>query len=100
MTPKQIAESLTEAQKACVRGLSENWEAGPDLPDDILDNLTWARSAGLVEREFADMGQPDCSKTIDGFSVRCGACWWFRLTPLGLAVRAVLMEEPKPCSQD
>ena len=75
MTPKQIAESLTEAQRrAVMRPGPHIWAYLPTIR--VLDRF------GIVS---------DWQRGYSG---------WANITPLGLAVRAVLMEEPKPCSQD
>ena len=58
--------------------LGSDWHAGPDLPESVLSVITPMREAGLVERYFGDMGEPECSEVVGGFSVRLGACWWFR----------------------
>ena len=93
MTDEQIAEiagKLTEARKKAINALSEQWCAGPELPRAVTTGrLQWLRDSGLVEREFGDLSQ-SCAATGGGFRVRLSACWWFRLTPLGLAVRKYL----------
>lgn len=92
MTPDipEIAKSLTEAQRECVQSLSDERQAGPRLPDSILPALADLREAGLVEREFGDTDKPTFTASQAGFRVHMSACWWFRLTPTGLAVRAYL----------
>ena len=87
--PAQIVRSLSKAQREVVYLLSD-WGAGPDLPDFALEEIGFLRSINIVKRQFRDMGAPETSERIDGFSISVGACWWFCLTPLGLAVRAEL----------
>lgn len=95
--PAKIAAGLTEAQRRAVRALSDAWLAGPNLPPPVIDAraLPSLREAGLVEREFGDMGAPEYGAGADSISVHVSACWHFRLTPLGLAVRKHL-QESKP----
>ena len=68
--------------------LGNDWHAGPDMPDHVLDVITPMREAGLVERKFGDMGPVETSERIDGFDVHIGACWWFRITDKGRAFAA------------
>jgi hypothetical protein len=70
-----------DKQQAALAYLGTDWHAGPDLPDHVLEVITPLREAGLVEREFGDMGPPETSETVDGFNVHIGACWWFRAVP-------------------
>lgn len=90
MTDEQIAKiagKLTEVRKKALAALSEHWCAGPELPPAVTTGrLQWLRDSGLVEREFGDLSQ-SCAAIGGGFRVRLSACWWFRLTLLGLAVR-------------
>lgn len=86
----KIARGLTKAQREALAWFSDEWGAGPDLPDFVLDEVTQLREQRLVKREFGDMGPPETSEMIDGFSVSVGCCWWFHITDIGLAVRAEL----------
>ena len=87
----RIAAGLTKAQREALAQLSEEFVPGPYLPDDVTDGrLSALREAGLVERQFLDMGPPSVEHRDNGMTWQCAACWHFRLTPLGLAVRAYL----------
>lgn len=94
MDAEQIAAGLSERRQHAVLLLNNEWQAGPLLDETILDNLTWFREVGLVERKFIDMGPARCTDTDGGIRIELGACWHFRLTPLGLSVRAILQEPP------
>ena len=80
------ARNLERRTKA-LSHLSDDWQAGPELPDHVICELADLRTAGLVERQFRDMAPP--VTTSDGRSIktRIGACWFFRLTPEGLIAR-------------
>lgn len=86
----KIARGLTKAQREALAWFGGEWSAGPYLPDFVLDEETRLREQGLVKREFGDMGPPETSEMIDGFSISIGCCWWFHITDDGLAVRAEL----------
>lgn len=81
----RIAAGL--AQREALISFPEGWSAGPELDDAIINELASWRKDGLVERQFGDMFVP--ATTCDGETIttHLSACWWFRLTPLGLAVR-------------
>jgi hypothetical protein len=70
-----------------IERLSTEWQAGPDLDDVVIDALAGLRQAGLVERQFGDMGPATMTAKDGGLNIRLGACWWFRLTELGEAAR-------------
>lgn len=88
---EQIARGLVG--NPAIAALSDEWRAGPDLPDDVIDHLLPLREAGLVEREFADWIKNNGPYAREDLRIEISACWWFRLTPLGLAVRKILMEQ-------
>lgn len=90
----KLAAGLSKAQREAVPMLSADWRAGPSLPDSLLPELKALRELGLVEREFGDVGKPELSMSDAGFRARMSACWWFRLTPLGLQLRAYLEHNP------
>ncbi|RYF22572.1 MAG: hypothetical protein EOO77_03830 [Oxalobacteraceae bacterium] len=85
--PAAIAASLTKAQREALKAMDGEWSAGPSLPDYAIDCLVDLRMGGLVERYFADMHKPRVVTSDGCLSVRLGACWFFRLTNTGLAVR-------------
>ena len=89
--PEQIAAGLSEAQKDTILFLNADWLAGPDLPD--TDQLASLRELDLVERCFGDQGNPRIHGDDSEISIRLAACWYFRLTPLGLDVRALISKE-------
>lgn len=94
MTPAhQIAEKLTEAQRRAVVAFDGQWVAGPTLAYEQLDAISALRSLELLDREFADEGPARQSVGDDVLHIRLSACWHFRLTPLGLAVRAHLLSK-------
>jgi hypothetical protein len=84
----KIAGSLSEAVCAAIGLLGSQWMAGPELPDEVLDQLGHLRAAGLIERRFGDFAASTRRCDEDGIAIHMSACWWFRLTPLGLAVRS------------
>ncbi len=49
--------------------------------------------AGLVERRFGDWSRPSYRASEDEVAYSVAACWFFRLTEKGLAVRAILQRE-------
>lgn len=87
---EKIAKGLTEAQRCALSQVTTYWAAGPYLPEAVIREITFLRETGLVEREFGDEGKPETSATTDSVNLRVIACWWFRLTPLGLEVRRIL----------
>ena len=92
---ERVAKALTKAQRVAVAALDSEWSQGPSLPETVIDHLYDLRVGGLVERYFADMHEPRIARTDASISVRLGACWHFRLSDLGLAVRTHL-EGAKP----
>lgn len=84
----QIAAGLTKAQREAVASLSDEWQAGPHLADETIECLRDLRSMALVERDFGDMAPVERRDSSAGIAVRVSACWFFRLTGLGLAIRA------------
>ena len=90
---KAVAAGLTKAQRGAASALSDLWRAGPDLPKFVTDYVTGLRLVGLVERIFIDDGPPSRTGNADEIRVSFRSCWFFRLTPLGLAVRAHLTQE-------
>ena len=91
---EKIARGLTEAEKRMIDALGNDWRAGPTLPPSLTGNLAVLREIGLVEREFGDTGKPTFSASDATFQAKLSACWWFRLLPLGLAVRQYLQGQP------
>lgn len=87
---EKIAAGLSHRAAKAVLYFSGEWKAGPEHPDAIIDRISELRILGLIEREFGDMGSPELTVQKAGFRARLSACWWHRLTPLGLAVRAAL----------
>lgn len=92
MTTKaeEIVKGLSEGRQRAIQLLGCEWQAGPMLDEVVLDNLTWLREAGLVERKFMDMAPARYTDTDGGICIELGACWHFRLTTAGLKVRALL----------
>jgi hypothetical protein len=88
--PAKVDASLTKAQREAVVMFDGQWVAGPTLPDAQLNHIHVLRECELLERNFADEGPARQTVGIDYAQVRLSACWHFRLTPLGLAVREIL----------
>jgi hypothetical protein len=88
-----IARQMNKRIRTAVGRLSAEWHAGPDLPAAVLDVLRYLRSIGVVERQFGDQCQPEYLAAPYGLSVKLRACWYFRLTPLGLRVAQHLKQE-------
>lgn len=86
-----IVRGLTREESTRLPVLSSSWVAGPDLADSVIAHLRRYRELGLVERQFGDRGEPVTREADGGLSFCVRACWWFRLTPLGLEVRARLL---------
>lgn len=84
----RLAEKLTAEQSQALCALRPEWQPGPYLDDDIVRHLEALRQDGLIERQFGDLGKPDTQAAADGFSIEVHACWWFRPTSLGAALRA------------
>lgn len=89
-----IVRKLGAGQCHAIKFMTDEWEAGPRLSEDVLDHLYALRTHGLVDRQFAD----DTPVTITGdihteLTARVSACWWFCLTPLGEQVRTHLLSE-------
>jgi hypothetical protein len=80
------------AERVELLGLSDEWQAGPNMSEAVLAGLGRAREAGLVERQFGDMGKAATTAEHGGIRIRLSACWWFRLTEAGLRARATLAE--------
>ena len=85
-----IVGKLTERQRKALLLMAGKWESGPTLADVVIDQLVSLRELDLVERQFGDVGLPETASDDDGVTFRLRACWWFRLVPLGLAVRNLL----------
>ncbi len=75
-----MVELTDEAVALAKRELTNEWRAGPDLPDDLLDALPALQAAGLVERRFRDSGPAHMRGTSDGITISLSACWHFRLS--------------------
>lgn len=100
MTPSpariaEIAAALSEAQRETTLALTDLWQAGPALVETVITELGPMRYRGLVEREFGHMRPPEVASNESEISVWLSACWWFRLTPLGILVRNHLIGEAK-----
>lgn len=93
MTPAEIAAGLSEAGGRAIRHLDAQWTAGPSLPATVIDCLSGLLAVGLIEREFMDEGPASIIGNEREYSVRLSACWHFRLTEKGRAVRAILEKE-------
>lgn len=65
--------------------LGDGWNAGPELPDHVLNVLTNLRHNGLVERRFGDHTERRVFLGNEA-RIRMTACWWFRVTPKGCAL--------------
>ncbi len=91
-TPEQIVAGLSEVRKGAVLLLGKEWQAGPRMAHKVIEHLLWLRDAGLVERQFGDQSNI-ISKGSRCISARLSACWYFRLSPLGQSVRAILKEQ-------
>ena len=85
-----IAGKLTKANRAGLAELTTDWLEGPSLPDVVLSELQRLRDACLVERQFGDNTPVSISSDSSQITMGVSACWHFRLTPLGLAVRTFL----------
>ncbi len=94
MSAEEIATGLSELRQHALLSLNNEWQAGPMLDGAVLDNLTWFREVGLVERKFMDMAPARYTDTDGGICIELGACWHFRLTTLGLQVRALIEGTP------
>ena len=80
MTPDvpAICASLTKAQRDLICALDDSWKYPRQIiPNGTASQLAW-RDERLVERMSPAAGNP------------------YRLTPLGLAVRAHLLKEQQP----
>lgn len=81
--PKEIAAKLTEAQ----REVLSYAVPGSDLPAWALrEDHSGRTAAGSIRRMKGLFEKVDMSR-------HGSQHWWYRLTPLGLAVRAVLQEK-------
>ena len=90
---KQIAEGLAPVERKSLGAFSEEWAAGPNLSGFVLNSIRALMAGGLVERTFMDQDPPKHGQRGGELFVKLSACWFFRLTPLGLAVRAILKGE-------
>ena len=88
----KIAKGLTKAQREAVLLLTAEYKAGPTLNDIVIDALPALRNLDLVERSFADAEKVRLSVSTYTLCAKVSACWYFRLLPNGLAVRAYLQE--------
>ncbi len=86
-TAEQIAGRLTKTERKAICLLNSRWQAGPDLPDVVIENLAAFREAGLVDHIFADQFDLQVSQGQGKIHFNFGACWYFRLNDTGLAVR-------------
>ncbi len=86
----EIVRKLTKSERSAVAAFDGQWSAGPTLPAFMLGAIAGLRDAGLLERQFADEGPTRQFVGDDCLQIRLSACWHFRLTELGLAVRARL----------
>jgi hypothetical protein len=91
----EIARGLTKAMRAAVTALDADWQAGPILPGEVLPGIKPCQAAGLAERQFMDETPAAFGQRGEELFVKPSACWFFRLTPLGLAVRDYLKENPQ-----
>jgi hypothetical protein len=83
-----VADGLSAKQREAVAsGFSDEWQAGPNLPGRLLSAIKPLEALRLVERQFGDEGPPVHSERGSELFVKLSACWFFRLTPLGLSVR-------------
>lgn len=87
---QEIAGRLDAQQRHSLAAIGEGWRPGPALAEEVLPGLKPLRELGLVEREFGDVGSPKIQATDGSLTYRLSACWWFRRTDLGEAVRAHL----------
>jgi hypothetical protein len=87
---KAVAAKLTKAQRHALASFDEQWTAGPTLSDATISEIMSLEALGLLDRRFRDEGPPIHSIGEACLSVKLSACWHFRLTNAGLAVRATL----------
>ena len=90
----KLAASLTDAQKRAVRCFTREWLAGPHVSPKTLDCIDGLRIARLVGREFLDMAPPKTAANGRRVKFAISACWHFRLTETGVALRAYLERNP------
>ena len=94
MTPlKQIADTLTKAQREALLLLPDEWGAGPLLPDAVIDAMPAFRESHLVDRRFGDAYPPEYRGGDSTLTVRLQACWFFRVSELGLELRRYLQDQ-------
>ncbi len=85
---ENLAAQLGADQKRALMMLNGEWSAGPRLPAEVLDHLSALRHGGLVDRQFADDTPVTITAGTDTvLTARVSACWFFRLTPLGMKLR-------------
>lgn len=93
MTPAEIARSLTEA-KELREDLTENWDALCDA--DPIPHFRENFPEGLEAAGYAELVPVDADALDSPFAwergIEPGGLMW-RLTPLGLAIRAELAKE-------
>ena len=83
MTPKQIAESLTDAQRLTLAKAIAS-AMGDNFTDAFKNKERWVAKRGQSGGRYRDINEPFQSDYLDAADAAFGA------------VRAVLMEEPKP----
>lgn len=86
----EIAEGLSERQSKALSRFTDDWQAGPAMPGEMIAAIKPGEATGLIERQFMDGTPPVYSQRGGELQVKLSACWFFRLTPLGLAVRTHL----------
>lgn len=77
-TPSEIASRLSEAQRSVIRRMTGEYSPPPRGVTRQAVAALECRHSSLVQREWPD---------------GCAGCTYYRLTPLGLAVRAILEEQ-------
>lgn len=89
MTPdlETLAARLSEAQRRAVLHFGNEWLPGPELPDEIIDEIDGLVSLKIVGRQFADMCPPKTKASAEAITVKVSACWYFGLTETGLQLR-------------
>ena len=90
---EQVAAGLSAEQQRALSGFTDEWQAGPNLPGHMIKAIKPGEALGLIERQFGDKGPVDFSSRGSELRAKISACWFFRLTPLGLAVREILRRE-------
>lgn len=86
-----IAACLPDPMREAVMLMDPfHWKAGPSFPDRCIPQLNRAIELGLAEREFLDDTPVSVQATDDAVHVKVSACWHYRLTSRGEAVRKIL----------